>query len=109
METIILTNGTLITKSKANELYKNGLRRLQISLDGNIKDGLANIMVNSEVLNNLRDFDKMKKNGCCEDVNYCRGCRAVAYAVTGNYLAKDPMCIKPFVKKEDIQPRVIKR
>ena len=83
-------------------------RRLPIKI-GNIKEGLIDIMLNSEVLQNLRDFDKMKKKGCCDEVYYCRGCRAVAYAVTGDYMAKDPMCFKQFVKSEDIEPRVIRR
>jgi len=32
-------------------------------------------------------------------VAHCRGCRAVAYAVTGDYMAKDPMCFKDLIKK----------
>jgi len=73
-------------------------RRLPIPI-GNIKEiKLVDLMVNNEVLKNLRNFDKMKEKGCCEDVNCCRGCRAVAYAVTGDYMAKDPMCFKQYVK-----------
>ena len=34
METRILTNGTLITKDKARDLYSIGIKRLQVSLDG---------------------------------------------------------------------------
>src|SRR3989338_4927268 len=34
METRLLTNGTLITPQKAKKLYKRGIRRLQISVDG---------------------------------------------------------------------------
>ena len=75
-------------------------RRLPISL-GNIKEiKLVDLMVNNKVLKNLRNFDKIKEKGCCEDVNYCRGCRAIAYAVTGDYMAKDPMCFKQYVKSE---------
>ncbi len=83
-------------------------RRLPIPL-GNIKDTkLKDLMLNNETLKNLRDFNKLKEN-CCEDVYYCKGCRAIAYATTGDYMAKDPMCFKQFVKKEDIEPRVIRR
>ena len=83
-------------------------RRLPISL-GNIKEiNLKDLMVDNEVLKNLRDFDKLKES-CCEDVYYCKGCRAIAYATTGDYMAKDPMCFKKFVQKEDIEPRVIRR
>lgn len=83
-------------------------RRLPIPI-GNIKEGIINLMLNSEVLKNLRDFDRLKQKGCCNDVYYCRGCRAIAYAITGDYMAKDPMCFKQFVQKEDIEPRVIRR
>jgi MoaA/NifB/PqqE/SkfB family radical SAM enzyme len=48
----------------------------------------------------LRDLNKMKDN-CCDKVSHCRGCRAVAYAVTGDYMAKDPMCFKNFLDKND--------
>jgi len=83
-------------------------RRLPIAI-ANIKDGIVNIMLNNEVLKNLRDFDKFKGNGCCNDVFYCRGCRAVAYAITGDYMAPDPMCFKSFIKPGDIEPRAIRR
>ena len=82
-------------------------RRLPIII-GHISEGIRKIMLESEVLKNLRDFDIMKEN-CCERVYYCRGCRAIAYATTGDYMARDPMCFKDFVKEEDIQPRVIRR
>jgi radical SAM protein with 4Fe4S-binding SPASM domain len=83
-------------------------RRLPIPL-GNIKDiRLKDLMLNNETLKNLRDFNKLKEN-CCEDVYYCKGCRAIAYATTGDYMAKDPMCFKQFVKKEEIEPRIIRR
>jgi MoaA/NifB/PqqE/SkfB family radical SAM enzyme len=40
----------------------------------------------------------MEKN-CCEKIYYCRGCRAIAYSVTGNYLSRDSMCFKEFVNE----------
>lgn len=84
-------------------------RRLPLSI-GNIKEGFANLMLNNPVLQDLRNFEKMRsKMGGCEHIPYCRGCRAIAYATTGDYLAKDPMCYKELVKAEDIQPRVIRR
>lgn len=35
-----------------------------------------------------------KIDGCseCELLNYCRGCRAVAFGTSGDYFAKDPQC-----------------
>jgi len=83
-------------------------RRLPLPI-ANIREGIANIMVNNPVLKDLRDFEKLKMNGCCNDVFYCRGCRAVAYAATGDYMAPDPMCFKSLVKPEELEPRVIRR
>jgi len=84
-------------------------RRLPIPI-GNIKEGFSSLMVNNPILQDLRDFDKMRKNADgCIHIPYCRGCRAIAYATTGDYLAKDPMCYEKLVKPEDIQPRVIRR
>jgi MoaA/NifB/PqqE/SkfB family radical SAM enzyme len=33
------------------------------------------------------------KCGCCEFRWICGGSRARAYAVTGNYLAEEPLCV----------------
>ncbi|MBU2496982.1 MAG: radical SAM protein [Nanoarchaeota archaeon] len=83
-------------------------RRLPIPI-GHINDGISKIMIESKVLQNLRNFNKIKNNGCCDDVYYCRGCRAIAYAVTGDYMSKDPMCFKHLVKEQEKEPRVIRR
>lgn len=73
-------------------------RRLPIKI-GHIKEGIINLIINNEVMQNLRDLDKMRKNSLCDMVTHCRGCRAIAYAVTGDYMEKDPMCFKDFIKK----------
>ena len=47
----------------------------------------------SEVFARLRDFDALEgKCGVCGFRRACGGCRARAYAVTGNYLAEEPSC-----------------
>ncbi len=47
----------------------------------------------SELFLKLRDFKGYKDNcGRCEYVNVCGGCRARAYAMTGDYLAQEPFC-----------------
>lgn len=71
-------------------------RRLPIEI-GNIKEGISNLIIDSPIMQELRDLDKMKNN-CCDKVSHCRGCRAVAYAVTGDFMAKDPMCFKHLLK-----------
>lgn len=67
--------------------------RLQVSLGNVRKDSLEDIWYNSEVLDALRDRDNLKgKCGDCEYRNWCGGCRAMAWAQSGDYLAEDPTC-----------------
>ncbi len=52
-----------------------------------------NIWEKSDLFLSLRDFKSYKDNcGQCEYVNVCGGCRARAYAITGDYLAQEPYC-----------------
>lgn len=68
-------------------------RRLPIPLGNILKDGLYKIWYDSPVLWAIRDPRNLKgKCGQCDLVPLCRGCRAVAYAYTGDYLAEDPQC-----------------
>lgn len=54
----------------------------------------ADIWANAKVFNELRDTDNLKgKCGCCEFRNVCMGCRARAYAATGDYLDEEPFCV----------------
>ncbi|MGA2413239.1 MAG: radical SAM protein [Candidatus Sulfotelmatobacter sp.] len=58
------------------------------------KQPFADVWENSVVFNQLRDVDNLKgKCGCCEFRNVCMGCRARAYAATGNYLDEEPFCV----------------
>ncbi|MFZ0286791.1 MAG: radical SAM protein [Terriglobales bacterium] len=58
------------------------------------KQPFVEIWENSVVFNELRDTNNLKgKCGCCEFRNVCMGCRARAYAVTGNYLDEEPFCV----------------
>ena len=58
------------------------------------KQAFADIWENSVVFNQLRDVNNLKgKCGCCEFRNICMGCRARAYAATGNYLDEEPFCV----------------
>jgi len=61
----------------------------------------ADIWLNSEFLNQIRRTSGYKANcGRCEFVNVCGGCRARAYAITGDYLQTDPVCdYRPKEKK----------
>ena len=39
-----------------------------------------------------RQIDRIEGCSECELLNYCRGCRAVAFGTSGDYFAKDPQC-----------------
>ena len=54
----------------------------------------AEIWNDSEVFAQLRDDDNLDgKCGCCEFRHVCMGCRARAYAATGDFLAEEPFCV----------------
>ena len=79
------------------------------------KQPFAEIWENSVVFNQLRDTNNLQgKCGCCEFRNICMGCRARAFAATGNYLDEEPSCVyqpqaKGLKKEEDITPAEVGR
>jgi len=70
-------------------------RRLPIPI-GNLKnDSLLKIWHTSDLLWEIADKRNLKgKCNSCEFTTRCSGCRAMAYACTGDYLAEDPQCWK---------------
>ncbi|MBC7086305.1 MAG: heme b synthase [Methanomethylovorans sp.] len=64
-------------------------------LAGNIRKlPFRDIWADAPVFKDLRDTSRLKgKCGVCEFKNVCSGCRARAYAQTGDYLAEEPYCI----------------
>ena len=69
-------------------------RRLPIVIGNALTDCLIDIW-NCDVMKNLRDRDKLK--GKCSDCNLrwlCGGCRAIPYALDGDYLGEDVQCFK---------------
>lgn len=74
------------------------------------KQAFADIWANSVVFNQLRDTNNLEgKCGCCEFKNICLGCRARAFAATGNYLDEEPFCVyqpqaKGLKKEKEITP-----
>jgi len=61
---------------------------------GNIREkSFKEIWEHSELFHDLRNFKAYKgRCGSCEYVNVCGGCRARAYAVSGDYMAEEPYC-----------------
>ena len=75
------------------------------------KQSFAEIWNDSEVFAQLRDDDNLKgKCGCCEFRHVCMGCRARAYAATGDFLAEEPFCVyEPGTSNQMIRAAAIKR
>ncbi len=78
------------------------------------KQSFADIWEKSVVFNQLRDTNNLQgKCGCCEFRNICMGCRARAYAATGNFLDEEPFCVyepqAKGVKKEKDAPTEVAR
>ncbi len=61
---------------------------------GNLREStFSDIWMNSSVFADLRDLSKYKgKCGRCEYITVCGGCRARAYAFSGDYLSEEPLC-----------------
>ena len=58
------------------------------------KEKFIDIWRDAAVFNALRDTGNLKgKCGCCEFRNVCMGCRARAFAATGDYLDEEPFCV----------------
>ncbi len=62
---------------------------------GNVRNhSFAEVWSNAPLFNELRDFSNLKgKCGICEFRNICGGCRARAYASTGDHLESEPNCL----------------
>ncbi len=72
---------------------------------GNVrKTKLADIIRESEVIEDLRNHRNMIKGPCasCEKSGECYGCRGAAYQSTGDYLASDPLCWRNADKQDRI-------
>ena len=69
---------------------------------GNIREkSFREIWEESKLFKDLRDFKAYKgRCGVCEYVGVCGGCRARAYAMSGDYMQEEPFCShRPFKMK----------
>jgi radical SAM protein with 4Fe4S-binding SPASM domain len=70
----------------------------------------AEIWRDAKAFNTLRDSSKLQgKCGYCEFKNVCMGCRARAFAATGNYLGEEPFCIYQPKTKTDLPSVLVLR
>ena len=67
-------------------------RRFNLPVGNLVEQSLSKIWQNSEVLNKIREKNNLQ--GKCKEcpIKECRGCRALAFALTGDYLAEDNQC-----------------
>ncbi len=65
------------------------------TLAGDLREQpFSEIWEKAGVFQALRDDDALKgKCGCCEFRHVCMGCRARAYAATGDFMASEPFCV----------------
>jgi len=78
----ILANGDLMA-----------CRRME-SVIGNVKTSGIHDILNGEKCAVYRKITDISKCSKCELLQWCRGCRAVGYNVTGNLQGEDPCCWK---------------
>lgn len=78
--------------SHTGAIYPSGFLPLAA---GNVRvDSLLEAYRNHPMFRNLRDPDALQgKCGRCEFRTVCGGSRARAYAMTGDYLAEEPLCV----------------
>lgn len=68
-------------------------RRLPLAIGNILYDSIHDVWMKSPLLWQARNPESYKgKCGKCDYLAICRGCRAQAYAVTGDWLAEDPQC-----------------
>jgi radical SAM protein with 4Fe4S-binding SPASM domain len=72
-------------------------RRLPVPIGSIQKESIHSIWTKSPVLAVLRERNLEGSCGTCPLRTKCGGCRGVAYAVSGNYLAQDPQCFRSAV------------
>jgi len=78
--------------SHVGEVYPCGY--LPVMAGDLSKQSFADIWENSSVFQTLRSTESLKgKCGYCEFRNICMGCRARAFAASGDYMDEEPFCI----------------
>ena len=85
-----LAGKSFVFVSRKGDVYPCGYLPL---LTGNIREkNFMDIWENSPELRALRERNLKGKCGRCSFSKSCGGCRARAYAKTGDYLGPDPSC-----------------
>lgn len=91
--------------SHSGDIQPSGF--LPITASNVREDELIDVYRESRLFTDLRDADRLKgKCGRCEFRTICGGSRARAFAMTGDYLAEEPLCIyqPPRLATRELQP-----
>ena len=95
-----VTKGCLAGQGVCFVSYKGevfGCGYLPITAGDIRKQDFKGIWFESGLFKDLRDNSKLKgRCGICEFKLICSGCRARAYAQTGDFLEEEPYCVYPF-------------
>lgn len=68
-------------------------RRLPVPIGNILEDGVFKIWYGSDVLWRIRNPEELGgKCRSCDLLTSCRGCRAMAYFATGDFMAEEPQC-----------------
>jgi len=85
-----LAGRSFVFVSRSGDVFPCGYLPL---LAGNIREQkFIDIWENSSLFKALRQSDLKEKCGDCNFVEICGGCRARAYANSGDFLGTDPLC-----------------
>jgi radical SAM protein with 4Fe4S-binding SPASM domain len=85
-----LAGKSFVFVSRKGDVYPCGYFPLPV---GNIRDkNFIEIWENAAQLRALRERNLKGKCGRCSYSSICGGCRARAYAETGDFLGEDPAC-----------------
>jgi len=87
-----LAGRSFVFVSRSGEVYPCGYLPI---LAGNIREqSFLEIWERSPIFKSLKDRELKGKCGQCSYRKICGGCRARAYARTGDYMESDPLCLE---------------
>jgi len=69
-------------------------RRILVPIGKLPQDKIGDILLKSPFLKKVRQLKNFQKCRGCQLKYVCRGCPAIAWALSGNHFAPDPQCWK---------------
>jgi radical SAM protein with 4Fe4S-binding SPASM domain len=87
--TPILSDGTIL-----------GCRRMPLKVGKMPEQSFEEILLGSNLLKKFRRPESFAECGQCDFYQYCLGCPAVAYGLTGDPFAKNPLCFRSLIPRQ---------